>query len=124
MLARGGRMRNQVCSAFMAALCAATIIHAQTTNAALVGSVTDSSNSAVTDAAVKVTNTGTGAVRDAVTDISGSYRITPLAPGTYDVAVSKSGFQTYLAKNVKLDVAAVVKLDMQLTVGAVTETVN
>ena len=85
-------MRNQVCSAFMAVLFAATVNHAKTTNATLVGSITDSSTSAVADAAIKVTNTGTGAVRDATTDISGSYRITPLAPGTYDVTVSKSGF--------------------------------
>src|SRR6185436_7691553 len=64
MLARGEQMRNQVCSALMAILFAATV-NAQTTNATLVGTIIDSSSAAVADAMIKVTNTGTGAVREA-----------------------------------------------------------
>jgi hypothetical protein len=42
----------------------------------------------------------------------------------YEVTVSKSGFSTQLAKEIRLEVAQTVKLDFALAVGAVAETVN
>lgn len=99
-------------------------LSAQTTSGAIVGDVTDSSGAAVADAKIVVTNTGTGLTREIASDASGAYRVQPLNPGTYDVSITKSGFQTQVAKGIALEVAQVAKLDFKLTVGAVTETVN
>jgi hypothetical protein len=97
---------------------------AQTTTATLVGDVVDASNASVADAKILVRNMGTGTTREVTTNDTGSYRVLPLQPGSYEVTVSKAGFQTQTSQNVILEVAGTVKLDFKLTVGAVTETVN
>jgi hypothetical protein len=97
---------------------------AQTTNASIVGDVTDSSNAIVPQARIEVRNTATGALREAITSESGAYRVYPLDPGKYDITISKAGFRTQEAQGVVVDVAATVKVDFKLEVGAVSETVN
>ncbi len=107
--------------------CAAILpgaLHAQTTNATLVGDVTDTANAVIPQARIAVRSLATGIAREVQTDENGSYRITPLNPGFYEVTVSKAGFQTQVAKEIKLEVAATVKLDFQLGVSAIAETVN
>lgn len=99
-------------------------LYSQTTSATIVGDVTDASNAAVVEAKVTVKNVGTGVTREVATNDQGQYRVFPLNPGTYEVTVSKAGFQTQTSKNVVLEVAATVKLDFTVSVGAVTETVN
>ena len=43
-------------------------------------------------------NSGTGIVRAAVSDGQGRYNLADLAIGTYDVQVTKAGFQTVITK--------------------------
>lgn len=96
----------------------------QTTNATLLGDVSDSTASVVPDAKVSARSVGTGLVRETTTDSNGTYRITPLNPGVYEVTISKAGFQTQVAKEIRLEVAQNVKLDFKLAVSAVSETVE
>lgn len=98
--------------------------YSQTTSASIVGDVTDASGAAIVEARVLVKNIGTGITREVATDSSGAYRIQPLNPGTYEVTLSKTGFQTQVAQNVVLEVAQIAKLDFKMNVGALTETVN
>src|SRR5260370_28396740 len=65
-----------------------------TTFGNIVGRVTDPSGSAVPHAAVKVTNTGTGLTRTALTDASGDFAVRSINPGFYNVEVSAPGFST------------------------------
>src|SRR5947207_734659 len=62
------------------------------------GTVTDSSKAVVTGAQVTATSVDTSAARTATTDNLGNYIISSLAPGTYDVKVSKTGFGNYQQK--------------------------
>ncbi|MBS1831718.1 MAG: carboxypeptidase regulatory-like domain-containing protein [Acidobacteria bacterium] len=103
---------------------AAFTLHAQTTTATIVGDVLDSSGAALVDAKIVVRNVGTGLERDTTTDNNGAYRVPTLNPGTYEVTVTKSGFQTQNAKNIVLEVAQTVKLDFKLGVGQVSESVQ
>lgn len=97
---------------------------AQTTNATIVGDVTDPQGAALVGATITVKNTATGVTRTVPTSDLGTYRVFPLNPGTYEVSVAAPGFKTKVQSNVVLDAAANVKVDFQLEVGAITETVE
>ena len=104
-------------------VCAATL-GAQQLTATLSGVVTDSSGAVIPNATVTVTQTTTNAIRTVQTDASGTYAVTSLPAGTYNVSVSSSGFETYVAKNVVLNVAERRGLNPQLKAGATSTTVT
>lgn len=97
---------------------------AQSSNASLVGIVTDASQGAIAGATITVTNTATGVARSVATNESGAYTITPLIPGTYEVKATNAGFRAQAQTNVVLETGATFKMDFQLQVGAVTEAVE
>ena len=57
---------------------------AQSSDATLVGLVTDPSGAAVPGATVAAVNTATSLTREVVTNDTGAYRIGPLVPGSAD----------------------------------------
>lgn len=87
--------------------------------ASLIVSVTDQSGAEVRDAAVKVVNDGTGAVRETVSALDGTaaFPALPLT-GTYTVTVSKSGFGDEKQKDISLRAGETATLRVKLTVGA------
>lgn len=98
---------------------------AQELAATLTGTVTDPSGAVVANAAVTVHNDDTGTdVREVPTSSTGSFNITNLPAGRYTITVKNSGFQTYVAKGVILNVAEKHTLDVQLVTGKVAETVE
>ncbi len=108
---------------FLASL-AAPFAAGQATNAAITGLLTDASSAAIPNATVTVTNSGTGVTRSVTTNDSGAYTITPLIPGLYEVKVSNAGFKTRVQANVLLETGALLKLDIQLEVGQVSERIE
>ena len=74
-------------------------LRAQTTNATLVGGVTDPQSSAVVGATVVVKNMATGISREVKTSDLGTYRVFPLNPGTYEITASAPGFKSKAAPN-------------------------
>jgi len=68
------------------------VARAQADLGSVIGIVTDSTGAVVPDAAVKVTNQETGAVRNSVTNGKGEYAITQLLPATYTLTVTAPGF--------------------------------
>ena len=88
------------------------------------GNVADPSGSPVPGAEVKATQTETGTVRTATTGSDGGYVLSSLALGPYKLEVSKEGFSTYLQTGIVLQVATNPTIDVQLKVGAVSETVQ
>lgn len=90
--------------------------------ATLTGTVTDSSGAVVAGATVVVHSEETGAdVRSVTTNDTGSFNITNLPAGRYTVTVGNSGFQTFVAKEVILNVAEKRTLDVKLVTGKVSE---
>ncbi len=87
----------------------------------IVGTVTDSSGAVVPSATVSVTNVGTGAVTRLTTDASGEYTATLLPIGTYTVTAEKEGFQRTVQPDVVVGIGLVVRTDLVLQVGAVTQ---
>ena len=58
-----------------------------------------------------------------VTNSDGAYVAAGLPGASYDLSVSAKGFQKYTAHGVVLDVAQKIRVDVQLTVGSVSEEV-
>ncbi|PWU07427.1 MAG: TonB-dependent receptor [Terriglobia bacterium] len=103
---------------------AGTIGHAQQTTATLLGAITDATGAAVPGVTVQATNLGTNVMRDAQSDASGAFSIPNLAPGNYRVTATKTGFQVARVESVTLQVEQAARLDLQLEVGNITESVN
>jgi hypothetical protein len=90
----------------------------------LVGVIRDSSGAAVPAAAVTITDMGTGAEKQEVTDDSGLYRATLLDVGTYRVVAEKSGFKKIVKQGILLPVGETVTVDFILEPGGVSDTVT
>src|SRR4051812_37180595 len=86
------------------------------------GHVNDSAGASIAGAAVKLTNVATGVDISIKTNEAGNYTVPFLTPGVYSVAVESTGFRKFLRENIQVRVGDVVALDVQLTVGDVSET--
>ncbi len=99
-------------------------VQAQTSNAAIVGDVMDATGAVIPGANVTVTNIATGVSRTVQNSEAGAFRIYPLQPGTSNIEASTEGFKTQLRSGVIVELAAVVKVDINLELGQVTETIE
>ncbi|MCX7605360.1 MAG: carboxypeptidase regulatory-like domain-containing protein, partial [Bryobacteraceae bacterium] len=100
-------------------------LHGQTAaTATVVGTVTDPSGGVVAGASVTLLEPSTGVTRSTLTNDSGQYTFVTVPPGTYRLTVSAPGFRQAAVEQVKLDVAKAYTVDVQLEVGALTETVE
>jgi hypothetical protein len=97
---------------------------AQVNKSNLVGVVRDSSGAAVPGVAIKITDTGTSAVRQEITDDTGLYRASLLDVGTYRVEAEKAGFKKTIKQGVLLPVGETITVDFELEVGVLAETVT
>src|SRR5215469_18509675 len=114
---------KRLASVFICLTGAAHFAAAQADLGSLGGSITDPTSGAVTGAKVTVTSAGTGAQRTAVTDSSGNYLFSSLTIGAYNVTVDQAGFQRATG-SVIVDPGKNSRLDIQLTVGATSTTVE
>ena len=94
------------------------------TQGEITGEVTDASGGTVVGAVVTVTNPQTNFTRGATTNTVGNYVFPALLPGVYTVRVGAKGFQTEIRSGVELQVQQTARIDFQLRVGAVAETIE
>ena len=97
---------------------------AQVTTTNMTGTVTDSSGAAVPSAQVTVTNTGTGFTRTVQTGAQGEYHLEFLPIGNYNVEVSANGFKKVVRTGIVLQADQPARVDAQLQLGQVTETIE
>jgi hypothetical protein len=93
---------------------------AQETRGAIEGVIKDASGAVLPGATVEVT--GVMGVVSTTADADGVFRFPSLAPGNYEVTATLSGFKPASSK-VSLAVGQLLKADLSLAVGGVTETV-
>ncbi|MGA2813366.1 MAG: carboxypeptidase regulatory-like domain-containing protein [Candidatus Acidiferrum sp.] len=97
---------------------------AQQYSGTITGTVTDAGGAAVAGASVSYVNIGTNAADSTSTSESGVYTFAQLAVGVYNVQVKQPGFKEFISKNVEVHTSTVTEVNVQLTVGAVTETMT
>lgn len=91
----------------------------------LTGTVTDSSGAVVPNASVELVNTTTNNIYKAVTNSTGSYTISNVAPGSsYNVTFSAAGFEKVVITGFPMNVAITRTQNAKLPVGAASQTVE
>jgi len=96
----------------------------QEVTAAIVGTVVDASGAPIKAATVTATDADRGTVRVAETNESGAYNLTRLTVGTYTLKVTSPGFQTAVYPPLTLVLNQTARIDVQMKVGQVSETVE
>ncbi|MGH9907106.1 MAG: carboxypeptidase regulatory-like domain-containing protein [Pyrinomonadaceae bacterium] len=91
---------------------------------ALTGTVTDQQNAIVSGVEITVTNEATGEKRTVVSQDNGDYAVPQLLPGSYRIDFARTGFKTAVKTGLRVNVTETSRLDIQLEVGQVTETVS
>lgn len=93
--------------------------------ATLAGVVRETSGAVLPGVTVEVSSPAlTERVRSVVTDGTGQYRIVTLPPGTYVIKFSLAGFTTAQRDGVTVSGSGVIPINVDMAVGAVTETIT
>lgn len=113
---------------FWIAICCLAVVvtpaSAQTSRGAITGTVVDPSGAAVPSAVIEATNNLTGAVYKAASSLTGNYTLAELPAGVYRVTVSAQGFKNFVQEGITVQVAQILRIDIRLDVGQITETVS
>jgi len=102
----------------------ASSAYAQAVYGSIIGTVTDPQGNAVAGAKVIVTSATKGTADETTANESGNYSVTHLIPDTYVVRVETSSFKGFEAKDVVVSADTSTRVDVQLQLGAVTQTVE
>lgn len=101
-----------------------TLGMAQGDRGAIAGRLSDPAGAVIPGVQVTASNVATGAKFQVSTTETGDYTIPALPAGTYTVNVQQPGFRAYEQSGLRVNVAQTVRVDVQLTVGGVSETVE
>jgi hypothetical protein len=105
-------------------LCIPATVRAQFDTGQIAGFVRDASQAVVAGAVVTVTNDGNGFQQHTTTNPNGYYVVPNLPVGAYSVSAESPGFKKTVQNGIVLDSAARLNIDLALTVGAVTESIE
>lgn len=112
------------CLTLVVLICGANATFAQEVTASITGTVADQSGAAVAGANVIATSVERGTRFTSVSNESGIYRISQLPVGNYDLRIEKTGFQTSLYPAFTLTLNQVARIDVELKVGQVNQTIE
>ncbi len=90
----------------------------------IAGTVMDPSGAVLAGVEIVVENPATGFVRKTLSSGAGIYTVGFLRPGIYQVTGSLAGFKTSVRKDVQVQVDSATKLNLALSVGQVSESVE
>lgn len=92
-------------------------------NGEIRGTVMDTTQGAIPEAQVTLTNTGTGVIQTTTTGATGAYDFPYVAPGSYAITYEKEGFKTLVRNGITMHVEPIT-LDVALQVGTIAEQVS
>jgi len=116
-------MRAVAVIAFLFLLAHACVLHAQSTNASLTGRITDPSHDLIVNARIVAVSLGTNARYETTANDSGEYYLANLPPDSYRIEIEKPGFKKLIKPDVILHVQDALKIDFEMALGDVSETV-
>lgn len=92
--------------------------------ATLTGTVRDASGGVMETVVVKLVNAHTGESFSGITTAVGVYTIPLIKPGEYELTAEATGFKQYRQVGVRLETGSSVRVDLDLEVGTIAETVT
>src|SRR5579863_8414117 len=111
-------------NALCLALLGGAALWGQVPTGTIAGSVRDSSGAAVSTAAISIRSASNNSIRELSTDASGSFKVSNLAPGRYEVTVSKTGFRTLRESGVQVELDRTTEVALALELGTVADSVE
>src|SRR5437870_11251245 len=117
------KMVKLLCFVSLFAFVSATL-WAQGIFATLTGVVSDPSGSVVANAKVTLRDVGSGSARQTVANGEGYFTFASVPVGTYALSVEAQGFKAYKADGIALGGAEKRNLNVSLTVGSASESVE
>jgi hypothetical protein len=102
----------------------ALLLPAQEYRSTLTGHITDPTGSAVPNVKVTAIKTDTNSKFPTVAGPEGFYTIPQLPPGTYQLTAEAAGFKTHVQSGIELAANVRIAVDVQLTLGATSESVT
>jgi len=115
---------KKICVSILGLCLGAGVCLAQGDRGTLTGLVTDNSNAVVPSVTIAVTNTDNNSIYKAATTAAGAYTAPNLPIGNYKIEFLAPGFKKLERTNIQLTQGQVLRLDVTLEVGSVTETVE
>lgn len=120
---KGMRVLHRTVFALVALLVFQTSAFAQSFGS-ISGSVRDERGDAISGATVTLVNTATNQSRSAKVNRDGTYQLSQVQPGKYDLRVEATGFKASVQRDVSILVNTPLTIDLSLEIGDVTETVE
>src|SRR5262245_11302902 len=105
-------------------LSTATVARAQFDSGQISGFVREYSKAVIPNATVTATNQGNGDRRQTTANADGYFVFPNLVVGDYTITAEAPGFRRFVETNIKLSAASKISVDVDLQVGAVTESVE
>jgi hypothetical protein len=102
----------------------ATAASAQQGTAELRGQVVDQQGNALPGATITVRHQESGRFREIVSGEDGSFHLSALDPGVYEIEADLTGFKKYQARDIRIEVGRTSQVKIPLDVGGVEETVT
>src|SRR3984885_15086168 len=124
---------TSMCSLFAAAgtvlaagllLATYCFVFAQSDRGIITGTVTDTTGAVVSNVAIEARQLETGSVFPTTTTSTGSYTLSELPVGSYEVAATVPGFKKYVRSGITVQVAQTLRIDIPLEVGTSSESVT
>jgi hypothetical protein len=97
---------------------------AQGDRGTITGTISDPAGAVVANAAIEAHHVETGTSYQGASTNTGNYTLAQLPVGTYEVSVTVPGFKKFVRSGLTVQVAATVRVDIVLEVGATTESVT
>src|SRR2546428_5659808 len=119
---------NRVVSAFLVAVGISLLVvgtaGAQQGTGELRGKVVDAQSAVLPGVAVVAKNEASGQFREIVSGSDGSFFMSALTPGSYELSGELAGFKKYSRRGVRVEVGKTVSIDVQLEVGGIEQQVT
>lgn len=97
---------------------------AQSGRGTLTGSVKDTAGASIFGASLTLKETNTGSRYTTIAGVEGLFTFPELPPGTYTLAVTSQGFQSYTQVGITVNVGSTATVNAVLKVGAASESVT